>query len=255
MSLNAREHVVSNSKSTRKPNSATSDRIARMLSLYALAASVGAILVPSEAAAKVVYTPTYARTTDPGHTINIDLGHNGTKDFDVYRSIFFNSNGVDSFRVTPSVTGNKILATFYDGVSAAAALRPGAYIGPGVKFSPNATFMAFSYRCTSFIYGPWAFARDRYLGFEFLIRGKVHYGWARISIGPCGAATTGYAYETVPNRPIQAGLTQSSDDIGALIPHTLAPQDTTAFQPATLGILAQGASGLVAWRRREDDCV
>jgi hypothetical protein len=133
-------------------------------------------------------------------------------------------------------------------------LIPGAYIGPEAKFSAKASLMTWSYKCKDSNHGPWADARGRYLGFEFLIAGKAHFGWARLSVGPCGASMTGYAYETVPGRPIQAGLTQSDDEMGNLTPNSfLTPESNAALKPATLGLLAQGASGLAAWRKREDE--
>jgi hypothetical protein len=96
----------------------------------------------------------------------------------------------------------------------------------------------------------WAHARIRtllschvpssatYLGFVFRINGKLHYGWARLTvtdIKPLMAETlTGYAYETVANKSIKAGKTKGPDVITA--------------QPATLGHLAAGASAIPAWR-------
>ena len=48
---------------------------------------------------------------------------------------------------------------------------------------------------------------------------------------------TGYAYETVPNKPIITGKTTGPDVI--------------TLDPATLGHLAQGASGISAWREKK----
>ena len=87
--------------------------------------------------------------------------------------------------------------------------------------------------------GPWNNARRRYLGLRFKIKGKTHYGWARlnescIQDGKRGAAAkallTGYAYETIPNKPIVAGKTKGPDVI--------------TVKPGSLGALAAGASGL-----------
>jgi hypothetical protein len=244
-SPNASKNVATTSPSD---TAAENDNIGKKLFAYALAASIGAILVPSEAAAKVVYTPIYAHTIDPIQGISIDLDHNGIVDFVVASSNF---SGVNTVSVRPSVTGNQLLSTLSHGEPAAAALRPGAYIGTGAKFAANANYMAFSYQCADFQGGPWAYARGRYLGLKFIIRGNVHYGWARLNVGRCGTAMTGFAYETIPNRPIQAGLTQSSDDMGTFVPQTLLREDSPALKPATLGLLAQGASGLLAWRRQE----
>jgi hypothetical protein len=72
------------------------------------------------------------------------------------------------------------------------------------------------------------------LGLKFVVHGKVHYGWARLSItlghhrqyDDVSGTLTGYAYETVPNKPIIAGQTKGPDVI--------------TVQPGTLGRLARG---------------
>jgi len=244
---NARRNLVANT--SRSERAGENERLGKKLSAYVLAASVGAILLPSEAEAKIVYTPTYARTIDPIAVISIDLDHNGIVDFIVSSSNFSGNNSVE---VKPSVSGNQILSTSAFGGPAAAALRPGAYIGAGAHFSPEANLMVGSYLCTDTQFGPWADARGRYLGFQFLIHGKTHFGWARLNVGRCGTAMTGFAYETIPDRPIQAGLTQSADEMGTFVPHTLVPDGNPSLKPATLGLLAQGALGLVAWRREDE---
>jgi hypothetical protein len=72
------------------------------------------------------------------------------------------------------------------------------------------------------------------LGLKFVIHGKIHYGWARVSVtlahqrqyDDVSGTLTGYAYETIPNKPIIAGKTKG--------------QDVIIFQPDTLGNLARG---------------
>jgi hypothetical protein len=51
------------------------------------------------------------------------------------------------------------------------------------------------------------------------------------------ATLTGYAYETIPNKPIIAGKTKGPDVI--------------TVQPGTLGHLAAGASAISGWRRAD----
>ena len=93
------------------------------------------------------------------------------------------------------------------------------------------------------IYGDWGGdgkgVRNRYLGLKFFVQAKAHYGWARLSveilksIGPGGrikATLTGYAYETIPNKPIIAGKTKGPDVI-AVQPEAV---------PGSLGGLALG---------------
>jgi hypothetical protein len=90
-----------------------------------------------------------------------------------------------------------------------------------------------SHKASSF-YGAWANGgngvRNRYIGIRFTIKNQIHYGWARISVSkwPFATTLTGYAYETIPNKPIIAGKTKGPDVVVA---------------PATLGDLAAGASG------------
>jgi len=88
--------------------------------------------------------------------------------------------------------------------------------------------------------GPWANAAGRYLGLSFGSGAARHYGWARLSVhvdkqnAEIRAVLTGYAYETVPNKPIITGKTKGPDVI--------------TVQPASLGHLAAGASAFPAWR-------
>jgi hypothetical protein len=51
------------------------------------------------------------------------------------------------------------------------------------------------------------------------------------------AVVTGYAYETIPNKPIITGKTKGPDVV--------------TLQPATLGHLATGASAMPAWRVKQ----
>jgi len=82
--------------------------------------------------------------------------------------------------------------------------------------------------------GPWHNVKNRYLGMKFLIKGKPHFGWARLNascspkVGGVTGLLTGYAYETIPNKPIVTGKTKGSDVV---------------VEHATLGHLAAGTSG------------
>jgi len=91
--------------------------------------------------------------------------------------------------------------------------------------------------------GAWDNVANRYLGLKFKINGKFHYGWARLSVKflkdqfDISTILTGYAYETVPNKPIIAGQTKGPD--------------ISAAQSARLGHLAAGASAIPAWRVKQ----
>ena len=106
--------------------------------------------------------------------------------------------------------------------------------------------------------GPWFNITNRYLGLKFTIKGKTHYGWARLTVGrglALPATLTGYAYETIPDKAIVAGKTNGvADDFTHLDPgpnaSTPGPIPET-LQPASLGTLALGAQGLALRRRKE----
>lgn len=94
--------------------------------------------------------------------------------------------------------------------------------------------------------GPWAHTRTGYLGIKFLVDGKIHYGWARVSIDGFPATLTGYAYETIPDKPIPAGR------ISGPTADLTVPLDCLA-SGATLGLLARGAEAMTLWRRKEEE--
>jgi len=95
-----------------------------------------------------------------------------------------------------------------------------------------------SYYCQ----GKWNNVQKRYLGLKFTIHGQTHFGWARLNttcnLYKVDAVLTGYAYETVGNKPIITGKTKGPDVI--------------TVEPASLGHLARGASALSAWRKRNE---
>jgi hypothetical protein len=223
----------------------------RQLNTYALVASAAGVSVLALAGAseaKVVYTETH-QVTHTGFPLYIDLNHDGIKDF-VLRTTFYvgstNFVGLDASGYPPgnfnnAVAGRRLSHNGYF-LSAASALRAGARIGPKGKFSVNFPFMAeelFKRRTSQYSdLGPWAGkgkgVKNRYLGLKFVIDGKVHYGWARVSVtlghhrqyDDVSGTLTGYAYETVPNKPIIAGKTEGPDVI--------------TVDPETLGRLARG---------------
>ena len=110
--------------------------------------------------------------------------------------------------------------------------------------------------------GPWANGgrgvKNRYLGVKFTSGGKVHFGWARITITipdpnrkVFKVLLSGYAYDTIPGKAIIAGQTkalttmQSSPMKFWRIPTPDAPQ------LPMLGALALGVPGLSIWRRED----
>jgi len=131
--------------------------------------------------------------------------------------------------------------------------------GPGRKFEPQKLIMAstdetqlFSGFYSTRYYGQFGKGHKflgPYLGLKFTVGGQVYYGWARVEVNRqtplrITATLTGYAYETIPNRPILTGMKKGTLDDNAEVESSAAQVP----EPASLGRLAQGASGVPAWR-------
>jgi hypothetical protein len=238
------------------------ESVHQRLSMYVIAAgaagvSVLALAQPSEG--KIVYTHTNVRL---GQHYNLDLNHDGITDFSI-----LDTNGRQRecgggylnfalLEMTPS-QGNGVVGGVQHFHRYAAALDRNVKIGPKQTFLSTAMGMAsvlrgitFSCRHASEITGPWVNVTNRYLGLKFMIKGKTHYGWARLSVKAgfvfVNATLTGYAYETIAGKAIIAGATSGPDD-----PEPAASLNAPTPEPATLGALAMGAPGLSIWRRKK----
>jgi hypothetical protein len=226
------------------------------LNMYALAASAAGVslLALAQAEAKIIYTP--ANRLCP---CKLDINHDGMKDFEIYfrgdrrgRHPFVTN---EVLFVSP-LNGNNQIWGYPRGASALAA---GVKIGTNAKFKSYHSFMVSwfiegtSHTTNSGVNGPWANVQNRYLGLKFIsVKGQIHYGWARLNVSAkvrnITATLTGYAYETIPNKPIIAGKTHDADDAEQPVPASLtSPTPKTA----TLGALAIGAPGLSIWRKKE----
>jgi hypothetical protein len=250
----------------------------------ASAAGVGMLAMAPAAEAKIVYTRVNLAITFRS-PVSLDLNHDGIGDFRLCMNSLSSTYmcprprraqpwpgrfAVDPIGfdlvVVPPTSQNQIWANSTGG---AAALAAGAYVGPKLKFTPGERLMAtWQNSPTNTSYGgPWQNAPHRYLGLKFVIRGKIHYGWARLNVhadkSGLTATLTGYAYETIPNKRILTG------DIIGPSHHPAADKEETdkkreggrtslaalkkpPVAPASLGLLALGTDGLTAWRRRDD---
>ena len=229
------EVLVKRSSGPRK-TAKLSDSVNQHLNLYALvagAAGVSLLSLTQPAEAKIVYTPAHIKIT-LNHKFLLDLNHDGIKDFELNNNSAHSSAFLEAF---PRQTGNALAAAtggMCNPVLGAAALKAGVLIGKGQTFG--------DYDCmaqklaTEGSFGSWGNVKNRFLGLQFVIKGKKHFGWARLSVSkpPYIAILTGYAYETIPNKPIIAGKTHGRNRV--------------TVQPASLGHLAGGANSIPAWR-------
>jgi hypothetical protein len=232
------------------------ESVERQLSTYTLAASaagVGMLALAQTAEARIVYTPAHVKIVQNGGLISFDLNHDGVPDFGLSNKYVSTSQGFAFLNVKQHQQANEILQVSSQGRVSAGALQAGAKIGPNGNFKhdpKNGLAMAFA-NFEGTTYGPWLRVKQAYLGLKFVIKGKTHFGWARVKLTSTGrlsinATLTGYAYETTPNKPIIAGKTKGSEGISVVsaVPHAIA-------LPATLGLLAMGSSGRSVWRREE----
>lgn len=255
-----------------------SPELEKHLSAYtcaALAASVGLMAIAKSAEAKIVYTPADVPIPVNGGPVFVDLNHDRTTDF-IFSNLFHvpSSDGFpSSANVLVSASANMRNQVWGRGRGSshgrarfASALHSGFAVGANkshfqksptalmarliVDYGPEApkvtTCSTWSPGCVSSTQGQWMYTKHRYLGLKFMIKGEIHYGWARVEVkrtavgmgrNSITATLTGYAYETIPNKPIITGKTKGPDVI--------------TMEPATLGRLAQGASGVSAWREKK----
>lgn len=223
-----------------------SESVQRRLDKYALAASaIGGVslLVANPAEAKIVYTPTH-QVIRYGNWANLDLNHDGITDFIVGVNLYVNFTSARLAAYYGNTSANTIRS--YKGL--ADAYPRGIRVGPKRNRRRVRTpgqgpvgvlmeFVSCISQCRSG--GNWLNVKNRYLGLSFVIKGKTHYGWARLnaSVTPghqVRGVLTGYAYETIPGKAIITGKTKGP-----------------TVDPASLGHLAAGASTIPAWRVKQ----
>jgi len=249
-----------------------SDSLHRQLNSYSLAASaagVSLLALAQPVEAKVVYTKIHQVIGSNG-IYALDFNHDGTIDLVIARvsgGTAYGASGSNALYAQPAL-GNAVAGSKAHSGSSylASALSRGARIGPGRDFIPSGIMFSSRERRGSSggTFGKWKNVTKGFLGVKFKIDGKTHYGWARMNVRVSGyqifSTLTGYAYETVPGRPIRAGRTEGRVDDLAANPEsnnpdasaaaaTVAPTMPEAAQPASLGRLALGAQGVPIRRR------
>lgn len=256
----------------------------RMYALAANAAGVGALALAQPSEAKIVYTPTKVvlQNTKP---FALDLNHDGNVDFYLvqHRQFLGRSHSASnlsachalstalpycaSFRSSTAPNALNAVATVIatSDIIEAAALRAGARIQRGRRFrnkkpvlmGAGEFYHTSQGRSSTQWVAPWVNGgkgvKNRYLGLKFKIKGRFHFGWARLTVtthqNGLTATLTGYAYETIPGKGIVAGQTNKPDEIAKSLAQPNPAALTVATpEPASLGALAMGAPGLFIWR-------
>lgn len=133
----------------------------------------------------------------------------------------WSSTGLGFFSPTAPAGGAYVLSA----TSTVANLAIGATVDGSATFGSGLTSNIAQWNLNS---------SNNYFGFRFIAEpgGTVHYGWAQIALGSTvnapGRAIVQYAYESDPNTPITIPIPE----------------------PASLGLLAMGAVGLLRRRNK-----
>jgi hypothetical protein len=251
----------------RKTVSNLPETVHQQLNMYALAAGaagVGMLALVQSAEAKIIYTPANVHIGINQH-YNLDLNHDRIIDFTIKDSFFGNGKCTTFAEIREKANGvNGVVVVPRHGVFAA-ALFQGAKIGGSQNFLGSYRAMEIynrytsSHVCKHNSFGSWFNVTNRYLGLKFVIHGKTHYGWARLTVNKSGhsfvAQLTGYAYETIADKSIVAGQTHANADdptnLSSRPGASLSNPSPDTPQPLSLGMLALGAQGVPLWRRKE----
>jgi len=238
---------------------------------YGIAASatgVSVLALSSAAAAEIVFMPANV-TIGRNGSYSLDLNHDGIADFILFEQVHRAGGSLGASAQVlwaRGLSGNQVkclysfcLSTFLN----AAALRQGVDIGPENRpygWAAGAIMAQEEGRNSgTYVVGVWRHISDHYLGLKFKINGETHFGWARMSVSFHGgtdqqqrmfhATLTGYAYETVPNKAVEAGQESDHDAASAAQPNAKPSFTPAVRNMPTLGLLALGSNALVAWRR------
>jgi hypothetical protein len=259
--------------STRPSNPAKKiswNNLNRRIAQYSLSAGVAGVSVlalTAPAAGEVVVTrrtiPIPLTPIDMPHPVIISMANNGVDNFTFHLTNSPPNLGrSSSFRSLALVGATSNAAAIYQGYFIGPLPR-GAKIGASAGFSPFESAVEQSLGDVSGrgFRGYWGGnLKDHYVGVRFSIAGQTHYGWIRLTVttdpdphGPAmSAKITGYAYETVPNKTIQAGTAgiaaASAENPTAELQ---APKNIRDQNEPSLGMLAMGAEALPMWRREE----
>jgi len=232
----------------------------KVYGIAAAAASVGLLALAEPAQSEIIITNKkipIPRCDGLGSCpVKVDLNHDGIADFSFTLGYYgFGQNINGRGHINPLTRGAIVGGGPY---SSASPLVRGAKIGPSAQFVSFSVDIERSSYCTtnSICFkehnheGPWGGNHpNRFVGVRFLIRGKTHYGWIRLTVttsetAPMSEEITEYGYETIANKSCAAGLPGTSAATSDRL-----NTEQTGKNSASLGMLALGADALPLWRR------
>ncbi|MGH9404493.1 MAG: PEP-CTERM sorting domain-containing protein [Terriglobia bacterium] len=252
-----------------RKNVALTDSLEKCLAVYALAAGaagVGLLATALPAQANIVFDNTHVFINAGSGASLVFLPLPGRVDL-AFRDVLGHSSKKTSFGLFAGTvtTAGDIVACMAPvgsklmcggGEVDPGVLTKGDIIGAGDSFSSqlilavNQKVCKIGTACRSVAGGSWA-NRNGYLGFKWSSSGKSYFGWAELTVNANvvngeTAQVFGLAYEACAGQPITAGQTSGGASCAP-------PPPTPTPEPGslTLSLLALGAIGLLALRRKK----
>lgn len=198
--------------------------------LKSYSALAGAVIATGSVNAQIIYTdvvPDVTVATSLG-AVNIDLDNGGFVDFMIAEQSGVTGSGYAYNQVLSVVPQNGVNAVAQNGVVSGvyplnAMLNLSDPIDASLTWATDTVqFAARVYPAsTSYNFGNWVGAVDKYFGFRFNLGGATHYGWARFDIATDGASFTikDYAYDATANTAIPAGGMPLPTGINEVLAH------------------------------------
>lgn len=212
-------------KAQGRPETSLNSKLERSLTTYAVAAGaagMGLLSVAQPSQAEIVYTPTHVEIGTGGVQLyQLDVDNNQSNDF--FFGVIANTRLIEMY-VAGNIYGNGVQlgSGSHQGDLLARARKSGGQIGPNKDFRNKTALIMAGKSSQSSLFGSWVNVKRRYLGLRFFIgQQDPHFGWARLNLHfgdglTMHATLTGYAYETIPNKPIVAGDTGAGASLGHL---------------------------------------
>lgn len=211
------------------------------------AAGVGLLAAAQSAEAKIIYTPL---ANVPIKNLTIDFNGDGAIDASIKISYTYHG----AFERAYAGAGGGIAYGVVNNSSGALPLPFLSRIGWKQKWAAGFKVITGVDGCHSYCFdvGLWQNQTNKYLGVKFMINGKPHFGWVRMTVGtPLTGTASGYAYEDRADQPIIAGKTSGPE----VVVRNAATNQPVVVPPRTLqalGVLARGSDAMPIWRREEE---
>jgi hypothetical protein len=210
----------------------------------------------SPAQRHIVYTPAdIALDTKLSRTsfIPIDFNNDGSADIYLilnhFTDFFSGGLGFDAYgRINVSAGQNFTIGSH--AIPKGEIIDKAGTFKSGTQFLVTATSGSYEGAKHTFAAGPFKNITNKYLGVRFLINGKIHEGWVRMTLTCTGAdikgTISGYAYDTVPNElGLAAG--QVGGRVGAASAESKVELENAPV--GSLGMLAAGVEAIPYWRK------